>query len=360
MMEHVNKNKPELFTEAIPFERSKSQKRIEFYARNKGKITNLQAWTRPAKHFPSLKDIDAFQLHRLYFPVLNITAKQLIIINSDRDTSKTKKAELKEDIGIGSRICINSDKNIYLLGGHAKDGTAFYGRLWEYTIHPAGYTKYAEMTTKRSHFGMVNSAPLLFVAGGISDWYTLQSAEYYEKSSDQWRPMGMLNEMKWCLSLCICNKSLYSFGGYTSEKGVHTNMSDPKSISLLIERYDLTKLPDMWEKIDIGKKTSYTPLAGPCVVAVGTMKILIFGGSDQQRQEKDSAYLFNVADGIVTCVMTMKYPDSFEQQGYVSNGKVYCSSIKAQGEKSAEVFIHSAECIDSSWIWTFKSIKFEC
>ena len=360
LIEIINKNKAELLNEAIPLERTKTQKRIEFYIRKKEKIMNLQNWTKPVpKYLPDLKDFDNFQLQRLFFPVLNITAKQLIIINSDRDTSKTKKVDLKDDIGIGSRICINNDKNIYLLGGHSKDGTTFYGRLWEYTIHPACYTKYADMVTKRSHFGMVNTSPFLFVAGGISDWYTMQSAEYYEKASDQWRQIGILNEMKWCLSLCVCGKSLYCFGGYVSDKGVHTNMNEPKTISTLIERYDLCKFADMWEKIDLGKKTSYVPLAGMCTVAVSPMKILIFGGSDQTKQEKDVAFLFNIVDGIVTCVMTMKYPDSFEQQGYISNGKVYSSSIKTQGEKSAEVFIHSAECIDSSWIWTFKSIKFE-
>ena len=361
IFELINANKRDLLQDAIPLEKTKTQKRMEFYAKKVGKMLNLQDWVKPVvKYIPDYKGFDTFQLERLHFPVLNITAKQLIIIDLDKDTRKTRKVDFKENIGVGARVCMNNGSRIYLLGGHSKPGTEFYGKLWELALDTFSYTERSPMLTKRSHFGIVNTSTLLFVAGGISDWYTLQSAEFYEKSTDQWKPMGMLNEIKWCVSLCVCStKSLYCFGGYVTEKGVYTNMSDPKTISLLIERYDLVKFPDMWEKIDLGKKTSYSPMAGMCAASVSPTQILIFGGRDKTEQEKDSAFLFDIINATVTCVMTMKYADSFEQQGYVNNGQVYALSIKSQGEKSSEVFIHSAKCIDSSWIWTFKSIKFE-
>ncbi len=255
---------------------------------------------------------------------------------------------------------MNSGNKIYLMGGHSWQGNVFYSRLWEFSIDTLTYKERAGMLTKRSHFGLLNTTTLLFSAGGISDWYTLQSAEFYEKSTDSWHKMGMLNEIKWCLSLCMLGgKTLYCFGGYITEKGVCTNMSDPRVVSQLIERYDLSKSPDMWERIDLGKKTSYTPMAGMCSSPVDATHILIFGGRDNTETERDSAFIFDAGSGTVNCVKTMPYADSFEQQPYQHSDQVYALSIKAQGEKSSEVFIHTAKCIDSSWIWTFTSIKFE-
>jgi len=360
LFELINSNKSEQLMDAIPLEKTKTQKRMEFYVKKAGKMMNLQEWTKPvAKYVPDLKGFEVFTLDRLYIPLLNINAKQLVIIDLDKDTRKTKKVELKENIGVGARVCMNSGNKVYLLGGHSKQGTEFYGKLWEYSIDTQTYTERNSMITKRSHFGIVNTTTILFVAGGISDWYTLRSSEFYDKATDQWKPMGNLNELKWCLSLCVCAKFLYCFGGYITEKGFFTVMSDPKTTSSLIERYDLSKSPDMWEKIDLCKKTSYNPMAGMCAAAVSPTQILVFGGRDKTEQEKDNAYLFDTTNSTVACVMTMKYADSFEQQGYAKDGQVYALSLKSQGEKSSEVFIHSAKCIDSSWIWTFKSIKFE-
>ena len=246
---------------------------------------------------------------------------------------------------------VKVNNSIYVTGGtNSQSNPLANGYVFNLKGDLTQGTPIADMVYPKKYHTLINANDREIISiGGEGFYYCINQCESYDIKSDKWKEIPKLNEGKKCVTACMCNNSIYCFGGVI---GIYSTDTIEK---LEYPLNDKSK----WDIIHVADSIYNIYSAGICSL---DSKIFIFGGNTKnmyifdlknlkfdlitkeiQRicSFRDSTYILDEkeinilgSNKKMLTILTKNFDNSFRTLEGVSNSSSYLSSYSPKKSSS--------------------------